>query len=99
VVSKEMGGIPELPAFVAIPSQGANPTGYLGVEYGPFDTGSSPRPGQPMQIRGLATKGVTMEEIDRRQNLVKRYDTALGMLRRRTRFSAGWMSLARRLTR
>ncbi|MEK0449019.1 MAG: hypothetical protein RL088_1287 [Verrucomicrobiota bacterium] len=78
VISKELGAVPELPAFVAIPSQGNNPTGYLGVEYGPFDTGGSPQMGRPMEIRGLALRGVTMEDIDRRQNLVKRYDTAFG---------------------
>jgi Protein of unknown function (DUF1501) len=78
VVSREFGAVRELPAFVAVPSQGDNPTGYLGVEYGPFDTGGTPKPGQPMQIRGLSAKGVTMEEIDRRQDLVKRYDTAFG---------------------
>jgi uncharacterized protein (DUF1501 family) len=48
------------------------------VEYGPFDTGSSPQAGRAMEVRGLALRGVTMEDIDRRQNLVKRYDTAFG---------------------
>lgn len=78
VVSKELGAVKELPAFVAIPGQGNNPTGYLGVEYGPFDTGGSPQMGRPMEIRGLALRGVTLEDVDRRQNLVKRYDTAFG---------------------
>jgi len=78
VVSKELGSAPELPAFVAVPSQGNNPNGYLGVEYGPFDTGSSPQAGRPMEIRGLALRGVTMEDVDRRQNLVSRYDKAFG---------------------
>lgn len=79
VVTKELGSPAELPGFVAVPSQGNNPTGYLGVEYGPFETGEVPKPGQPMKIRGLALQqGVTLEDIDRRQNLVKRYDTAFG---------------------
>ncbi len=78
VVAKELGAIPELPAFVAVPTQGNNPTGYLGVEYGPFDTGAAPAAGKPMEIRGLALRGVTLDEVDRRQNLVKRYDTAFG---------------------
>ena len=79
VVARELGAQPELPAFVAIPNQGNNPTGYIGVEYGPFDTGSAPKAGQPMEIRGLALRqGITLEDIDRRQNLVKRYDTAFG---------------------
>ena len=79
VVNKELGAPEELPGFVAVPNQGNNPTGYLGVEYGPFETGETPKPGQPMKIRGLAlANGVTLEDIDRRQNLVKRYDTAFG---------------------
>jgi hypothetical protein len=78
VVSKELGSPKELPAFVALPSQGNNPTGYLGVEYGPFDTGTSPVAGRAMEVRGLALRGVTLTDVDRRQDLVRRYDTAFG---------------------
>jgi hypothetical protein len=79
VVSREFGGTPELPPFVAIPSQGNYPTGFMGPEYGPFETGSTPPPGKPMEVRGLSLRhGVTLEDVDRRQNLVKRYDTAFG---------------------
>jgi hypothetical protein len=79
VVSKELGAMPELPSFVAVPGQGNNPTGYLGVEYGPFDTGAAPQPGKAMEIRGLALRnGVTLADVDRRQDLLKRYDTAFG---------------------
>jgi hypothetical protein len=78
VVAKESKGIPDLPSYVAVPRLGDNPTGYLGVEYGPFETGSSPQPGRPMEIRGLALRGITVEEIDRRHDLVKRFDTAFG---------------------
>ncbi|HEV7402869.1 MAG TPA: DUF1501 domain-containing protein [Chthoniobacteraceae bacterium] len=79
VVSKELGAIPELPSFVAVPQQGNNPTGYIGVEYGPFETGSAPQAGKPMEIRGLALRnGVTLADVDRRQDLLKRYDTAFG---------------------
>jgi len=78
VVAKESAGNPELPSFVAVPRQGDNPTGYLGVEHGPFETGSTPQPGRPMEIRGLALRGITLEDIDRRHNLVTRFDTAFG---------------------
>jgi hypothetical protein len=79
VVAREKGGVPHLPPFVAIPSQGNSATGYMGVEYGPFETGQSPVAGRPMEVRGLALRnGVTLEDIDRRQDLVKRYDTAFG---------------------
>ncbi len=72
VVSKELGAMPELPSFVAVPGQGNNPTGYLGVEYGPFDTGAAPLPGKAMEIRGLALRnGVTLADVDRRQDLAE----------------------------
>jgi hypothetical protein len=90
VVSKELKGAPELPPFVAIPQQGNNPTGYLGVEYGPFETGATPQPGKPMEIRGLSLKnGVTMEDIDRRQNLLARYDTVFGDFAKEDKILAG----------
>ena len=89
VVSKELGAVPELPPFVAVPNQGNNPTGYLGVEYGPFDTGSTPQPGKAMEIRGLALRGVTLEDVDRRQDLVKRYDTAFGEFAKEDKILSG----------
>jgi hypothetical protein len=89
VVSRELGSPTDLPGFVAIPNQGPNPTGYLGVEYGPFETGSSPQAGKPMEIRGLALRGVTLADIDRRQNLVQRYDTAFGSFAHEDKLLAG----------
>ena len=90
VVAKELGGLPELPSFVAVPNQGNNPTGYIGVEYGPFETGSAPQPGKAMEIRGLSLRnGVTLEDIDRRQNLVQRYDTAFGDFAKEDKILAG----------
>src|SRR5258706_14050651 len=35
VVAREFVGTPELPPFVAIPSQGNYPTGFMGPQYGP----------------------------------------------------------------
>ena len=78
VVSKEFPQIPELPSFVAVPRQGTSPTGHLGAEFGPFETGITPQPGKAMEIHGLALHGITLADIDRRQNLVKRLDTAFG---------------------
>jgi hypothetical protein len=89
VVAKELGSAPDMPAFVAIPSFGADSAGYLGVEYGPLETNAVPQAGKPVQIRGLQLKGVTLEEIDRRQNLLKRYDTAFGSLSEEDRLLAG----------
>lgn len=78
VVSRELGSDRELPGFVAVPKEGNNPTGYLGVEYGPFETGMAPTPGKAMEVRGLALRGVTLTDVDRRQDMVKRYDTVFG---------------------
>jgi hypothetical protein len=89
VVARELGAPADLPANVAVPSYGADATGYLGVQYGPLETGSVPQPGQPVKIRGLTLNGVTMEEIDRRQDLVKRYDNAFGDLAQEDRLLSG----------
>ncbi len=89
VVAKEKGAPPDMPAFVAIPGFGAEAAGYLGVEYGPLEVGSSPQKGQDIKIRGLNLNGVTLEDVDRRQNLVKRYDTAFGKLAQEDRLLSG----------
>ncbi|MCD6048861.1 MAG: hypothetical protein K0Q55_264 [Verrucomicrobia bacterium] len=79
VVAREMNAPEYLPPFVAIPSQGNYATGFMGPEFGPFETGSAPVAGRALEVRGLALRnGVTLEDVDRRQNLVKRYDTAFG---------------------
>ncbi|HET6251454.1 MAG TPA: DUF1501 domain-containing protein [Tepidisphaeraceae bacterium] len=89
VVAKEKGAAADMPAFVAIPGFGADAAGYLGVEYGPLEVGTSPQKGQDIKIRGLTLNGVTLEEVDRRQNLVKRYDTAFGSLAQEDRLLSG----------
>ncbi len=79
VAAKELRAADYLPPFVAIPNLGAKATGYLGVEYGPFETGGSPTAGKALEVRGMALRpGVTFEDLDRRQNLLQRYDTAFG---------------------
>jgi hypothetical protein len=90
VVARELTAPPELPPFVAIPSEGADTTGYLGVEYGPFETGATPQPGKPMDIRGLSLKsGVTLADVDRRQNMLERYDRAFGDFAQKDKLLAG----------
>ena len=89
VVAKELGCPPDMPSFVAVPNSAGDSSGYLGVEYGPLETGATPQPGQPVRIRGLTLNGVTLEEIDRRQNLLQRYDTAFGSLATEDRVLAG----------
>lgn len=75
VVAKELGGPRDLPPFVAIPNTPQVP-GYLGVEYSPFNTTSAPRAGQPFAVRGISLgRGLTIEEIEKRRNLLNNLDT------------------------
>lgn len=89
VVAKEKGSLPDMPAFVSIPSFGQDAAGYLGVEYGPLEVGGEPKAGVPMKIRGLSLNGVTLEDIDRRNDLLKRYDNAFGSLATEDRVLSG----------
>jgi hypothetical protein len=75
VVTKEKGGPRDLPPFVAIPDTN-QVAGYLGVEYAPFSTTSVPRAGQPFTVRGITLRnGLTVEEVEKRKNLLKGLDT------------------------
>lgn len=75
VVTKELGGPRDLPPFVAIPNTPQVP-GYLGVEFSPFNTTTAPRAGQPFAVRGISLgRGLTVEEIESRRNLLKSLDT------------------------
>ena len=90
VVAREMEAPSHLPPFVAIPNQGNYPTGFMGPEFGPFETGQAPSPGKPMEVRGLALRGgVTLEDIDRRHNLVEHYDHAFGDFAKEDKLLAG----------
>jgi Protein of unknown function (DUF1501)/Protein of unknown function (DUF1549) len=74
VVSKELGGPPDLPPFVAIPNTPQDP-GYLGIEYAPFSTTAAPRPGVPFAVRGITLgPGLTIEDLERRRDLLTRLD-------------------------
>lgn len=74
VVSKEKGGPPDLPPFVAIPDT-PQTAGYLGVEYAPFSTAVTPRAGVPFSVRGITLRnGLTVEEVEKRRDLLKKLD-------------------------
>ncbi len=76
VVAKEFEAPRDLPPFVAIPN-GQQKPGYLGVKYAPLNTSSTPRAGQPYSVRGISLQnGVTVAEIEKRQNLLNDLDTA-----------------------
>ena len=90
VLAKEFAAEPALPPFVAIPSESPEAAGYLGVEYGPFETGAAPQAGRPMEIRGLSLKnGVTFTDVDRRQDMLRRYDRAFGNFGQKDKLLAG----------
>lgn len=97
VVAKELGAPPDLPPFVAIPTETADTTGYLGVEYGPFETGAVPQAGRPMEIRGLSLQnGVTLADVDRRQNMLQSYDQAFGDFAQKDKLLAGMDQFSQR---
>lgn len=78
VIAKEFGGAPDLPPYVSLGGTGNYPNGYLGVEYGPFETGGAASMGQAIKVRGLALNGVTLSDVERREDMVKKYDNAFG---------------------
>lgn len=76
VVTKELGGPADLPPFVSIPNSAQRP-GYLGVQYAPLHTNGTPRAGQSFSVRGISLgNGVTIEDVEQRNNLLNRLDTA-----------------------
>ncbi|MBL8848598.1 MAG: DUF1501 domain-containing protein, partial [Planctomycetaceae bacterium] len=76
VVSKELGGPPELPPFVSIPTS-AQRAGFLGVQYAPLHTNTTPKAGEPYSVRGISLQnGLTVEAVEKRENLLHRLDTA-----------------------
>jgi hypothetical protein len=75
VVSKERPGPRDLPPFVAIPNTPQVP-GFLGVEFAPFSTNTTPRPGQPFTVRGISVgRGLTVDEIEKRRHLLTDLDS------------------------
>lgn len=74
VVTKELGGPQDLPPFVAIPNSNQR-TGFLGVQYAPLNTTSTPRAGQSFGVRGITLgNGLTVEEIEKRNSLLADLD-------------------------
>ena len=74
VVSKELPNDPDLPPFVSIPNS-RHGAGYLGVKYSPLITNSTPRPGQPFNVRGISLAGgLKLAEIEKRQSLLRDLD-------------------------
>jgi hypothetical protein len=72
-VAMQLRGEEDLPTNVAIPRASQGP-GYLGIKYASLDTNSTPQFGQPYAVRGLASSGLTVNEIEKRQMLLSKLD-------------------------
>lgn len=80
VFSKEYPSNSALPPFVAIPNTNQRP-GYLGVQYAPLQTNSTPSPGRPFGVRGISLAGgLTISEIEKRKNLLRDLDTTFSSI-------------------
>ncbi|QDT02459.1 hypothetical protein K227x_08360 [Rubripirellula lacrimiformis] len=74
VLAKERPSIPEIPSQVAIPKVAQGP-GFLGIRYAALETNSTPNFGQPYSVRGISLPGgVGVDEVKRRQSLLKKLD-------------------------
>ncbi|MBM4004298.1 MAG: DUF1501 domain-containing protein [Planctomycetes bacterium] len=80
VVTKESEAFSDLPPFVAIPNTPQR-AGFLGVQYSPLNTTQTPKPGAPFSVRGISLgNGLTIEEVERRQGLLRDLDRTFGAL-------------------
>ena len=78
VYSEKFGGPVDLPTSVAVPRSQQRP-GYLGVEYAPMSTTTTPKSGKPYGVRGVSLgPGMTVADVTRRSDLLRRVDTAFG---------------------
>jgi len=76
VVSKELSVAPDVPPFVSIDREPVGP-GYLGVRYGPLNTGDKPNPYRPFNVRGLTfDDGLAVSDLTRRRRLSEDLDQA-----------------------
>ncbi|MFO0902100.1 MAG: DUF1501 domain-containing protein [Pirellulales bacterium] len=89
VVTKEMESPKDLPPFVAIPNS-AQRAGFLGVQYAPLNTNATPQPGKPFTVRGVALgNGMTINEVERRQNLLQDLDKTFASVEKNSQLLAG----------
>ncbi|WP_254507451.1 DUF1501 domain-containing protein [Anatilimnocola floriformis] len=89
VVTKELGGPKDLPPFVAIPNSNQR-TGFLGVQYAPLNTTAAPKPGQQYGVRGISLgNGLTIEEVERRQNLLSDLDRTFAKVEKDSQLLTG----------
>ncbi|MBB3206078.1 hypothetical protein FHS27_001886 [Rhodopirellula rubra] len=74
VVSAERSSDINIPPHVAIPRAGHGP-GFLGLQNAALETKAAPQFGKPFSVRGISLPGdLTVDEVSRRQDLLKRLD-------------------------
>ena len=89
VVAKELGAPKDLPPAVSVPNANQR-AGYLGVQYAPMQTGSTPRVGQPFRVRGVSLGGgVTVQDVERRVRLLDRLDTTFASIGKQDQLLTG----------
>ncbi len=89
VLCKERPVDPDIPPFVAIPNSGQR-SGFLGIQYAPMNTGAAPQAGKPFSVRGISLgAGVTVAQLDRRQNLLHDLDTTFASMEGRDQLLTG----------
>ncbi len=89
VLTKERPVEPDLPPFVAIPSGGQR-SGFLGIQYAPLNTGATPTPGRPFNVRGISLgQGVTVDQLERRQDLLKNLDQTFATMEKKDQLLVG----------
>ncbi len=89
VVSRELETASDLPPFVAIPDTVQSP-GYLGIKYSALKTSGTPQADKPFSVRGIALGGgVTIPDVERRQNLLKDLDTTFASIEKQSDLLSG----------
>lgn len=89
VFTKETTGPQDLPPFVAVPNSQQRP-GFLGVKYAPLNTGRAPTAGAPFSVRGMSlTGGLTIEEVEKRHNLLADLDTTFNGVEKESQLLEG----------
>ncbi len=89
VVSKELESPRDLPPFVAIP-KGSQRPGFLGIQYAPMNTAAVPVAGKPFSVRGISLgNGMTIENVERRQNLLNDLDTTFASIENKEQLITG----------
>jgi len=75
VISKELSSPRDMPPYVAIPNSPVG-GGFLGLQYGPFATNTSPKLGLPYNVRGIGLQnGMKIADVERREKLLAAVDT------------------------